>query len=231
MFLLVHMGRLRGLANMALMSCLAIPAFVLAQTTINFDDVADATDIRTHYQSRGVVFSCDGTPCANPQIANGIFARLTTQTASAPNSVTPVRTGIPGVKDTLTGRVIAAFTSPVKSVSIDARSIQVPEPLNQRHFANMTAFDAAGAVVATAEGSQFGAFQTLTVTAADSRIVKVSLGVTGPTSIALFDNLQFSGDSQKMSFVVMAILFVFILVIVSRFIKAKKDLPRPPTQG
>ncbi|MGH8595787.1 MAG: hypothetical protein ACREXT_03910, partial [Gammaproteobacteria bacterium] len=109
----------------------ALPALGAAQTTINFDDVADKADIRAHYQPQGVTFSCDGAPCSDPAIANAIYARATTPTASAPNAVSPIKNGVPGVRDSVTGRVVASFASPVKTVSIDARATLVPEPLNQ----------------------------------------------------------------------------------------------------
>ncbi len=229
MFDFVHFRRFRDKASLILFTCLAFPTLAFAQTSINFDDVADGTDIRSHYQGRGVVFSCEGSACADPVIANGIYARATANTASAPNSVSPLKTRIPGVADQLTGRVIASFASPVKSVSIDAKTVQVPEPLNQTHFANMLAFDASGALVATAVATQFNQFEILTVTAADNQIVKVSLGVTGPTSVAVFDNLQFSGDPgfRLIAFIIV-FLIVFIYILFS-FIKKKKDLPRPPT--
>lgn len=208
-------------------SCAAMLAPASAQTAINFDDVADKTDIRTHYQPQGVTFSCDGAPCSAPAIANGIYARATTPTASTPNSVSPLKTGFPGVRDSVTGRVIATFSSPVKTVSIDARSTLVPEPLNQTAFANIVAFDANGATVASAAGTQQNAFQTLTVSAPDNRIVKVSLGVTGNVAVATFDNLQFGRDPTVIWWVLVTI-FILIVVVVYWFYKRRKDLPRPP---
>ena len=217
----------RLLICLAFSACLAAPYTALAQTAINFDDVTDKTDIRTQYQPRGVTFSCDGASCANPSIANAIYARATTSTASAPNSVTPVRDGAPAVSDSRTGRVVATFASPVKTVSIDARAVLVPEPLNQTAFANMVAFDSTGATVGSATGSQLNSFQTLTVSAPDNRIVKISLGVTGPVGIATFDNLRFEGDPTIIYFV-MLIALIFVLFVTYWFYKRKKDLPRPP---
>lgn len=220
------MSAIIRIIKIAIVAFGATSSLALALTTINFDDVADQTDIRTHYQPQGVTFSCEGTACSNPSIANAIYARATTPTASAPNSVTPIMTGFPGVKDTLTGRVVASFLTPVKTVSIDARAVLVPEPLNQLAYANITAYDATGAVVASTTGSALNTFQTLTVAAADDRIVKVTLGVSGTVAVATFDNLQFDRDAAM--FWVLYPIFFIILVIVYWFFKRKKDLPRPP---
>jgi hypothetical protein len=216
--------RLLRVARRTLWLGLAVPACVLAQTRIQFDDVGDATDIRTHYQPQGVTWSCDGTACAEPAVAGGVFARATPATASPPNSVTPLRTGAPGVKDANTGRVVASFATPVKRVSIDALSTQLPEPLNQRHYAQMVAFDAAGAVVSTATGTQYGTLETLTVGTSDNRIVKVSLGVSGGAAVAIFDNLVFDRMPQLWSGVVLVLILVLILVVVARAIRKKKAL-------
>jgi hypothetical protein len=202
-------------------------AVASAQTTINFDDVADQADVRTHYQPQGVTFSCAGTPCADPAIANGVYARTTSGTPSAPNGVSPIKTGFPGVSDTRTGRVIAAFSSPVKTVSVDARSTLVPEPLNQTAFANLIAFDANGAEVARATGTQLNVFEKLTVSAPDDRIARVSLGVSGQVAIAAFDNLQFGRDAT-MGMLFWVPIFIIILIVVYLFFRRKKDQPRPP---
>ena len=193
-----------------------------AQTVINFDDVADGKDIRTQYQPLGVTFSCSGTACSGPSITNKIYARATTGTPSAPNSVTPLKLGIPGVSDAITGRVIATFADPAKSVSVDARSVLVPEPLNQTAYAQIIAYDAQGATVASAAGSQSGAYQTLTVTAPDNRIAKVSLGVTGPVAVATFDNLKLERDWYAVVvwwwwwWVIVVVILGFLAILVKR---------------
>jgi hypothetical protein len=38
---------------------LVVTAPLLAQTTIDFDDVAEGTNIDTYYQGQGVTFSCE----------------------------------------------------------------------------------------------------------------------------------------------------------------------------
>jgi hypothetical protein len=203
------------------------PAF--AQTTINFDDVADKSDVRTQYQARGVTFSCDGSACSSPSIANGIYARATTPPPSTPNSVTPIKDGFPGVRDAVTGRVVATFSSPVKTVSIDARAVLVPEPLNQTAYANMIAYNANGATVGTTTGTQLNTFETLTISTSSNQITRVSLGVSGAVAVATFDNLRFEGDPNLIW--VWFPIFIIILVIVYWFFKRKKDLPRPPITG
>jgi hypothetical protein len=213
--------------HIAILAFGATSSIAFALTIINFDDVADQADIRTHYQPQGVTFSCEGTACSNPSVANVIYARATTPTPSTPNSVSPLRTGFPGVKDSATGRVVANFSSPVKTVSIDASAMLVPEPLNQIAYANITAYDATGAIVASTTGTALNVFQTLTVTAPDNRIVKVTLGLSGNVAVATFDNLQFDRDTTLI-WIIVFIIFI-ILVIVYWIFKSKKDLPRPPS--
>ncbi len=205
--------------------CWLLSSAAFAQTIINFDDVSDKTDIRTHYQSRGVSFSCDGTACADPSIANGIYARASTFTASLPNTVAPVKDGAPGVRDQFTGRVIATFSNPVKTVAIDAKTVLVPEPLNQLAYANMIALDVNGNVVGSAIGSQLNSFQTLTVRTSSNQISKVSLGTSGNVAVALCDNLRFDSDPSALWLIV---LVLFITVVVVWVYKRKRDLPRPP---
>lgn len=219
MLALVRFKWFRALANMAIVACLTAPALVSAQTTINFDDVANGTDIRTHYQ--GVTFSCEGTSCSNPAGANGIYARITQSTASLPNSVTPWQAGNPGIS--IRTNLIASFANPVKTVSIDARTFQLPETLVVKDYAKITAYDAQNAVVATAIGTQFNTFETLSVAAGDNRIAKVSIGLTGPTSVADIDNLKFSMDPIAWWPPILIILIlVFTIYFVRSFIKRRK---------
>lgn len=185
------------LAGLALAAFGASSAFAGPVTRIDFDNVRDKTDVRIQYQSSGVVFSCEGAPCVSFKGRNRVFARATPNTASSPNSVTPVYQGVAGVSDASTGRVVATFAVPVISVSVDAKSVLVPEPLNQTGYANMVAFDKNGAVVGTATGSQLNAFQTLTVKTQGAAIAKVSLGVTSPVAVAVFDNLVFEQGKKS----------------------------------
>lgn len=175
------------------------PAFAGPSTVINFDNVRDGTNVSTVYQRLGVTFSCDGSVCSGKS-AKRVFARATMNTASSPNSVTPLASGKPGVSDALTGRVVAAFQVPVQTVTIDAKSIQIPEPLNQTAYANVIAYDAQGAVVATATGNAFNIFQTLNLVSARTPIAKVSMGVTGPAAVAVFDNLTFAAEKRQLMF-------------------------------
>ena len=201
----------------------AMPRLLQAETLINFDDVADKTDIRIHYQSQGVTFSCEGAACSFAANANGIFARATSNTASAPNAITPVRDGIPGVVDSLTGRVAATFTHPVNSVSIDALSVMVPEPQEQKSYANIIAYDSNGAVVTSATCSQRNAFQTLTVSTPGNTIAKVSLGVTGNVAIAVFDNLRFESVQKKSAWLWITLIAISCLIAVFVFLKKKRS--------
>lgn len=203
-------------------SLAAMPHALQAATLINFDNVKDKTDIRTQYQSQGVTFSCDGAACSFAANANGIYARATANTTSAPNAVTPVRDGIPGVVDSLTGRVAATFTHPVSTVSIDALTVLVPESKEQVSYANLVAYDAKGNVVASAVCSQHNTFQTLTVNTPGNTITKVSLGVTGNLAIAVFDNLRFDSITTKSSWPWVVIVIGILLLVSFLFLKMKR---------
>jgi hypothetical protein len=200
----------------------ALPRLLRADTLINFDDVKDKTDIRTHYQAQGVTFACEGAACSFAANANGIFARATAMAASAPNAITPVRDGIPGVVDDLTGRIAATFNHPVSTVSIDALTVLVPEPKGQASYANLVAYDAKGDIVASAISDQRNSFQTLTVNTPENTIVKVSLGVTGNLAIAVFDNLHFDTTSTKFSWTWIVIVVVALLLGLLVFAKMKR---------
>lgn len=189
--------RSRTAGCLVVAACFSQSAFA-RPTIIDFDNVRDKTEINTLYQALGVTFSCDGGPCGVKKNSNHVYARTTPGTASSPNSVSPVALGSSGVSDTLTGRVVAKFASGVTTVTIDAKAVRIPEPLNQTAYAQIVAYNSAGAVVATAVGNQLNTFQTLMVTAAPGTIAKVSLGVTGPAAAAVFDNLTF--DQQKIPF-------------------------------
>lgn len=162
------------------------PAFAQGTTDINFDDVPNATDISTHYP--GVTFACDGSICGS---SKKIFARATASTASLPNSVTPVEMGFPGVRDNLTGRVRIELASQASSVSIDARSIRMPEGVTDQH-ALVIAQDSAGRPVGQALGTQMNVFETLNISTTGKKITFVYLGVEngGTSALAQFDNLH-----------------------------------------
>src|SRR5215468_10749599 len=107
-----------------LLSLLLVSAGYAGAQVINFDDVSDGTDISTHYP--GLTFSCAGQHCASPSI----FARQTMNALSPPNTVAPTQTGTPHVHNPVTGTIKIAIACSASRVTVQARSILVPEPLN-----------------------------------------------------------------------------------------------------
>jgi hypothetical protein len=173
------------LAQWILSLLLLSPCCAGAQV-VNFDDVTDGTDISTHYP--GLTFSCAGTHCASPSI----FARQTQNPASAPNTLAANQTGsFPGVHNPTTGTIKIAIACSAAKVTVRARSIQVPEPLNQMQHAILVAQDANGAFLGQAVGTQYGQWELLTFSSPNTRIKTVLLGVegTGVAAVAQFDDL------------------------------------------
>jgi hypothetical protein len=190
---------------------------------INFDDVPDATDIRTHYPS--VTFSCAGTHCASP----AVWARQTTGAPSAPNGVSLFAAPTsPGVHNPTTGTIMAVPACLAKSVSIKARSTQVPEPLNLVQHAILVAENSSGASVGQATGTQFGQFETLTVSSPSNLIKTIRLGVegTGVAGVAEFDdlNIECAPFMRFWHWVVIAVIFVGFVIFLFRRALAR---PKP----
>jgi hypothetical protein len=155
---------------------------------INFDDVPDGTDIRTHYA--GVTFSCAGQHCPSPP---AVLARQTAGAPSAPNTVSLVPgPASPGVHNPTTGTIMIVSACLAKSVSVKAKSTQVVEPLNLVQHAILVAENPSGTEVGQATGTQFGVFETLTVDSPSNLIKTIRLGVenTGVAGVAQFDDLS-----------------------------------------
>jgi hypothetical protein len=171
-------------AGWLILSLLLAAPYARAQV-INFDDVPDATDISTHYS--GLTFSCAGTHCASPSI----FARQTLNPVSAPNTVSATQTGMAGVHNPTTGTIRVGIACLATKVSIQARSIQVPEPLNQVQHAILVAQNGSGTSVGQATGTKFDQFEPLTVSSPTNLIATILLGVegTGVAGVAQFDDL------------------------------------------
>lgn len=186
------MGRLSCLlAGLLALSTLPVGA----QQVITFDDVANGTDIRAHYP--GLTFSCEGARCANASV----WARTAPPTSnppSAPNIVSPVQSFAAGVADA-TGYVRIDLASPGNSVTVEARTVPLPEALTPVQHATLIAMDAAGTIVGQATGTGTTAFETLMVTTSSNAIARVILGLSNEPnkSVALFDDLRIGRDTGK----------------------------------
>ncbi len=175
---------------------------------INFDDVPNGTIIDTQYTALGVTFDC--VVCASDHA----FAR-TSVAASPPNVVTLVAPFDPSNPNSsvLTlfgasmGAVTAAFSTPQKSVSIDAAAIPPAEflttPLNKPF---LEAYSDTAQLPANFLGSVlyplnfgdsgYGGYQTLSFTSPTNNILSVrfssQLSQPGPAVFGNFDNLNFT---------------------------------------
>lgn len=184
------------LAALALVGTLVVTPAPSAATTINFDNVANGTDISNAYA--GVTFS-------DPVDGGGIFARASTTNASAPNVVSVFATGFPAF-DARFGQVQAVFASPQRFVSIDAAILRASEGLGTPQNApRLEAYDSGNTLLGFASWD-FGqtpqppaggvtGFQTLSFAAASDSIASVRFfsGLPGqlPSNFGIFDNLVF----------------------------------------
>jgi len=170
-----------------ILSLLSLSACCAGAQVVNFDDVPDGTDISRHYP--GLTFSCSGSHCAS----RSIFARQTQDPLSPPNVVAPQQTGPgePAVHNQTTGTIKIAIACSATKVTIQARSIQVPEPLNLVQHAILWAKDTNVNDLGQAVGTQYDQWEPLTVSSPNTPIKVVFLGVegTGVGAFAQFDNL------------------------------------------
>jgi hypothetical protein len=195
-----------------ILSALLLIAGPVNAQLINFDDVPDGTDIRTHYQ--GVTFSCDGAHCTSPP---GVWARQTAGAPSAPNTVSLVPApGAPGVHNPTTGTIKVVISCLATNVSVKAKSTQVPEPLNLVQHAIIVAENSSGASVGQFTGTQFGQFETLTVNSPTNLIAIVRLGVegSGVAGVAQFDDLDIQCAPQSSIFLPIVVIIIAVLVLV-----------------
>ena len=194
-------------------ACICLGLLLIASSAnaqlINFDDVPDATDIRTHYQ--GITFSCAGVHCANPPV---VWARQTTGAPSAPNTVSLIAApNVAGVHNPTTGTIKIAIACLASRVSVKAKSTQVPEPLNLVQHAIIVAENASNVGVGQATVTQFGQFETLTVNSPTNLIATVLLGVegTGVAGVAQFDDL----DIQCAPRLIWWPIFVIVILVLA----------------
>jgi hypothetical protein len=109
----------------------------------------------------------------------------------SPNTVALEQTGFPGVHNPTTGTIKIAIACSATKVTVQARSIQVPEPLNLVQHAILVAKDSNGAILGQAVGTRYDQFELLTVSSPNTPIKTVQLGVdgTGVAAVAQFDDL------------------------------------------
>ena len=193
---------------------------------INFDSVADGTDISTYYP--GMSFSCQGAKCPG----TAIYARAVTGTPSVPNGISPLKTGLPGVANNLTGVIRVRFSESVRSVSVDAIGIPLLATLDKPQVAILVAQDSGGNLIGEATGTAFNRYETLTVSAPSNAIHYVVLGVSGngTATVANFDNLNFVRprerwrveDRATMLWVVFGILVLGFTVAAGRYFQRSR---------
>src|SRR5260370_2455985 len=112
-----------------------------ADTVINFDTVANGTDITNAYA--GVTFTCFSSVLACPNGTNSgdVFARLSSVATSAPNIVSTLQTGVPGTQDSTTGAIEVHFQTAQSAVSIDDILFQAPEGLGSAGYGYIETFN------------------------------------------------------------------------------------------
>src|SRR5262249_19835239 len=127
------------------------------------------------------------------------FVRSTPVARSSPNVVTvdPLMSFF----DERHGTIQAQFSQPMRSVSIDARSVEAPEGFGFVDRAFLSAYDSSGALIATTQNSVTETWETLTIVASDIRSVQFSATRTSgrPFVYGLFDNLSFTATPAERS--------------------------------
>jgi hypothetical protein len=188
---------LRGFArNVIWLSALLlfVAGSALADTTINFDGVADGTIINSTFA--GVTFNCFGAACPS----SNIFARSIGASAfSSPNVVSTLSAGIPGVQDSVTGAIEVSFATPQSAVSIENFLFLAPEGLGTTGFGYFQAYDSSLHLLTEIDNSTLGSWTNLTIS--QSGISHLLLGDVGggQNYISYFDNLCYSTDSTGCS--------------------------------
>jgi PEP-CTERM motif-containing protein len=187
----------RGFARAAIwLSALLlfVAGTALADTTINFDDVADGTNINTNYP--GVTFSCFGTACPS----SNIFARSVGASAFSPsNVVSTLSAGIPGVQDTVTGAIEVHFATPQSAVSIENFLFLAPEGLGSAGEGYFQAYDSSLHLLQEIDNTALGAWSNLTISQSGISYLLMGDVGGGQNYISYFDNLCYSTDSTGCS--------------------------------
>jgi len=174
-----------------------------ADTVINFDTVANGTDITNAYA--GVTFTCFSSVLACPNGTNSgdVFARLSSVATSAPNIVSTLQTGVPGTQDSTTGAIEVHFQTAQSAVSIDDILFQAPEGLGSAGYGYIEAFNSSLNFIAGSQitdlysgnAANLNVTKTLFFSSAAGNISYLLLGdIQGSNIISAFDNLCYSTD-------------------------------------
>lgn len=167
--------------------------------TITFDGIADATLINTFYS--GVTFACDTVlypvGCAGFDAdGDAVYARTWPTNNSAGNVISTYKTGVPAMRNDLSGVIQANFTTGQTSVSIDAYTFVSSELSLNPGFAFLSAFNSSGLLLGSQSQAVLNTWQTLTVGGFTDQIAYVRFSGTNPTGqVALFDNFTFNGPA------------------------------------
>ena len=188
---------LRGFARYAIWLSalfLFVAGTALADTTINFDGVADGTNINTTYP--GVTFSCFGTACPS----SNVFARSIGASAFSPsNVVSTLSAGIPGVQDSVGGAIEVSFATPQSAVSIENFVFPAAEGLGTTGFGYFKAYDSSLNLLTQVNNSTLGAWTNLTISGSGISFLLLGDVGGGQNYISYFDNLCYSSDSTGCS--------------------------------
>lgn len=197
-----------------ILSPLLLTACYVSAQVINFDDVPDGTDISSHYA--GLTFSCAGVHCASPSV----FARLTANAFSSPNTVSLPKTGNVFVQNEITGTIKVQVACLATKATVQARSVPVVEPLNLVQHAILVAENSSGVEVGQMTGTRFDQFELLTVNSPTNLIATIRLGVegTGVAAVAQFDDLSIECAPTVIyppwTIVVVIIIVLFVVLAV-----------------
>ena len=188
---------LRGFARYAIWLSalfLFVAGTALADTTINFDGVADGTNINTTYP--GVTFSCFGTACPS----SNVFARSIGASAFSPsNVVSTLSAGIPGVQDSVGGAIEVSFATPQSAVSIENFVFLAPEGLGTTGFGYFQAYDSGLNMLTEVRNSTLGTWTDLSISGSGISFLLLGDVGGGQNYISYFDNLCYSTDSTGCS--------------------------------
>jgi hypothetical protein len=165
-----------------------------ADTTINFDGVADGTNINTTYP--GVTFSCFGAACPS----SNIFARSVGASAFSPsNVVSTLSAGIPGVQDSVAGAIEVSFATPQSAVSIENFLFTAAEGLGTPGKGYFQAYDSSLHLLQEIDNTALGAWSNLTISQSGISFLLMGDVGGGQNYISYFDNLCYSTDSTGCS--------------------------------
>jgi hypothetical protein len=169
-----------------------------ADTTINFDDVANGTNIDSHYA--GLTFSCTYSP--HPSVCSGgggnVYAVADAGAFSAPNIVSTYVNpgGVYGQQDNIVGAIEVTFAAPQSAVSIQAYEFQAAEAFGTPGYAYIQAYDSSFSFLGeTDDSSALYVYSNLGISEAAGNISHVVIGdVQGANTLSFFDNLCYSTD-------------------------------------